>query len=652
MATFTINSPDGKAYTIEGDNAEGALAALQKHLGADQIHVQAPAQAGPSLLTPRRMADVNPFEEFRQKPANPFEQYRQNPAADYSKMSDTDLLRVVGANPIRVSAPDGSIVHFPAGTSDETINGAMRKAYLSGTFGGTPAAPSVAADVVKSAGIGIAKGTLGLAGMPGLASDFLARASQRASNFVADKLGMDRGPQVGENLLPNPDSLQKRVEGYTGDFYKPKTVAGEYAQTAGEFAPALIGGPETLAAKLFSRVAVPAVASEAAGQATKGTAAEPYARAAAAFLSPVAASTARRVITPLPASVERTALANNLTNEGVDLTAGQRTGSKPLQWAESTLGDMPGSGGPASRIQENQAQQFTAAALRRVGETADRADGATIDNAFNRIGGQFDAIGARNRLVPDPQLGNDLAAVQARYDRMVGPNARVPAVYNTIADIADQVGQNGGHLGGDQYVAMRSQLGSDARAARNDPYLQEALHGHQEALDNAFERTLQAAGNPQDIAALREARNQYRNMMVIEKAATGAGSATAEGLISPSQLRNATVTQNRRAYARGQGDFADLARSGEAVMKPLPQSGTAPRQNIQNIMSIIGSVAGGATAGLPGALAGIAAPAVAGRVLMSRPVQAYLGNQVVGPAGGSRGMDAVRAALLAASAPR
>ena len=655
MPVFEITTPDGKAYHVEGENAEGALAAVQKLTGAN------PAP-GPSLLSPRRMADVNPFEEYRQKPADEWADFRAKPTDEWAAFRAAPAAAVnpfeefrqkPATNPIRVSAPDGSIVHFPAGTSEETINGAMRKAYLSGTFGGTPAAPpSVADDVAKSGGIGLVKGALGLAGMPGLASDFLARASQRVSNFAADKMGMDRGPQVGETLLPTPDSLQKRVEGVTGDFYKPKTVAGEYAQTAGEFAPALVGGPETLAAKLFSRVAVPAVASEAAGQATKGTAAEPYARAAAAFLSPVATSTARRLVTPIPASAERTALANTLTNEGVDLTAGQRTGSKPLQWAESTLGDMPGSGGPASRIQENQAEQFTAAALRRVGETADRASPDVIDNAFRRIGGQFDAIGARNRLVPDPQLGNDLAAVQARYTRMVGPNARVPAVYNTIADIADQVGQNGGHLGGDQYVAMRSQLGADARAARNDPYLQEALHGHQAALDDAFERTLQASGNTADIAALREARNQYRNMMVLEKAASGAGSATAEGLVSPSQLRNATVGQNRRAYARGQGDFADLARSGEAVMKPLPQSGTAPRQNIQNIMSILGSVAGGATAGIPGAIAGIAAPAVAGRVLMSRPVQAYLGNQVLGPAGGSRGMDAVRAALLAASAPR
>jgi hypothetical protein len=62
----------------------------------------------------------------------------------------------------------------------------------------------------------------------------------------------------------------------------------------------------------------------------------------------------------------------------------------------------------------------------------------------------------------------------------------------------------------------------------------------------------------------------------------------------------------------------------------------------------------GATAGLPGAMAGIAAPAVAGRVLMSRPVQAYLGNQLLArrPVAGNRAFDAVRAALLAATSSR
>lgn len=135
------------------------------------------------LLSPRQMSEVNPFEQWRPKPAavvsdlppgfvmgspkdtgdlppgfvmgaapnyskmsdadlmkvvrpqahtrdvNPFEQWWQKPPQDYSKMSDADLMKAVQPRPIHIGAPDGSIVEFPVGTSDETINGAMRKAY-------------------------------------------------------------------------------------------------------------------------------------------------------------------------------------------------------------------------------------------------------------------------------------------------------------------------------------------------------------------------------------------------------------------------------------------------------------------------------------------------------------------------------------------
>jgi hypothetical protein len=728
MPTFEVTSPDGRAYHVEGDNAEGALAAVQ------QMHIQ--SATSDSLLSPRPTSDANPFEEYRQKPANPFEQYRQNPAhpsdlppgfvagpaaGDYSKMSDADLLRVVGANPIRIAAPDGSTVHFPAGTSDDTIKGAMAKAYpppgktiniqgrkvavddsffklspdeqnstvdeIAKSLSAAPAgrqvtdpallaqlnAPtSTAEDVAKSAGIGLVKGGIGLAGMAG----DLAEMAKKGADWVGSKLPSVPSPapdstlgQVGQFLRdesaksakfyhgsgdlpgsyvpPTGAQIQKSVEGVTGDFYQPKTTMGQYAQTAGEFAPALMGGPETLGAKLVSRIAVPAAVSETAGQLTKGTAAEPYARAAGALVSPLATSGLRRAITPLPANAERAALVDTLGNEGVDLTAGQRTGNKPLQWAESTFGDMPGAGGAAARTQENQAQQFTAAALRRAGETADRATPDVIDGAFRRIGSDFEGVAQRNHVVADSHLGNDLATVEAEYNNLVGPTQRAPVVENTMRDLGDIVAQNGGHITGEQYNALTSRLARQARGAKADPQLQEALTGTRGALDDAMERSLQASGNTADLDTLRTARRQYRNLLTVEKAATGAGAATAEGLISPSALRNATVTQNRRMYARGQGDFADLARAGEGVMKPLPNSGTAPRQYMQHMASIIGGVAGGATGGLPGAVAGIAAPAAAGRVLMSRPVQAYLGNRVLGPATENRRVNAVTAALLA-----
>jgi hypothetical protein len=108
--------------------------------------------------------------------------------------------------------------------------------------------PSVAADVAKSGGIGVVKGGLGLLGSLGDLTDLGAKGIEKASNFVSDRLGVDRyqrpaAPSILQNI-PTAGSLQRGVEGVTGEFYQPKTTAGEYAQTAGEFLPGLIGGPK------------------------------------------------------------------------------------------------------------------------------------------------------------------------------------------------------------------------------------------------------------------------------------------------------------------------------------------------------------------------------------------------------------------------
>src|SRR6266704_3219457 len=128
-----------------------------------------------------------------------------------------------------------------------------------------------AKDIAKSAGIGMAKGTIGLAGLPGAVANLLARGSQAATNLIAEKTGLDPGPQSGDAVLPTSASLQKNVEGVTGDFYKPQTLPGHYAETVGEFLPSAIAGPGGVARKVALQAVVPGLASEAAGQATSGS---------------------------------------------------------------------------------------------------------------------------------------------------------------------------------------------------------------------------------------------------------------------------------------------------------------------------------------------------------------------------------------------
>lgn len=181
-------------------------------------------------------------------------------------------------------------------------------------------------DVGKGAAGGVARGTTGLAGLLGD-----ARAAMNAGGeWIGNRLGLAPLPEDVKRANaaaapPTSADIRGAVEPYTGAFYEPKTRAGKFASTIGEFAPAAavpgagmsrfyssIPGlrvgvhslPQVVAARTVNTVA-PAVASETAGQITENTPYEPHARfigglggglAAAKAISP---QTAMSELTPV-----------------------------------------------------------------------------------------------------------------------------------------------------------------------------------------------------------------------------------------------------------------------------------------------------------------------------------------------------------------
>jgi hypothetical protein len=152
----------------------------------------------------------------------------------------------------------------------------------------------IAGDAAKSFGVGLGRGVIQLAGLSGDMREMLARGTQRAVDYIAP----DFAPNVGEALSkalastfpswsgPTSSQLQSAAESVTGPFYQPKTVVGDYAQTGGEFLPGVMLMPGGGLARSALRYGLlPALSSETAGQLTKGTAAEPWARAIAAILA-------------------------------------------------------------------------------------------------------------------------------------------------------------------------------------------------------------------------------------------------------------------------------------------------------------------------------------------------------------------------------
>ena len=172
-----------------------------------------------------------------------------------------------------------------------------------------PPKPSVIEDVAKSVPAGLARGVAGVVGLPGFLQDYvvdpLASAPGRAYNKLfgsgryEDTPSMAAGraavPRYGAGDVLTTENATRAIEGVTGPLYRPQTLPGEIAGTVAEFAPNAVLGGGT-AAQRAAQVVVPALASEASGQAARRIAPgfEPAARAAAGLAGGVGTALAQR----------------------------------------------------------------------------------------------------------------------------------------------------------------------------------------------------------------------------------------------------------------------------------------------------------------------------------------------------------------------
>lgn len=493
-----------------------------------------------------------------------------------------------------------------------------------------PAAPPPAKpweeDVGKSFMGGLRRGVEGLAGLPG----DVGRGQRWLTEKVMGALGADPATieAVGKytslpQYLPSTEEVQKTITNpVMGPSYKPQTRAGEYAATTGEFAPGVVGpgGPARWLGRALTDVITPAVTSESVGKLFEGTRLEPYVRAGTAMLSGPAAS-------EMIKGAGATPQARRLMDQGVDLSAGQATDSRGLKYAESELG-----GGVTQALQDRQKRQFTSRVMEGMG--APQGSLATTDDMtreYERIGNRFNNLAAQAGDVPlDVPAQQRLLDAQTQYRRQTGNNGGPLMVDDTIARIGNLLRQNPANpsITGEQLQILRSDLGADIRRARDagDTATLEALQSYQNTLDDAVEAHLTRT-NPELAGQYADTRQQYRNYLDAERGVTSGAQADAvEGVITPPNLRmGIRAVEGRRALAQGRGDYTDLANDAVSAMQPMPESGTSSRLMARAIPGAVGgAMLGGGLGALPGAALTMAMPSLAGRVLMSRPVQGAL----------------------------
>lgn len=560
----------------------------------------------------------------------------------------------------RITAPDGGTYDVTApddATQDQVL------AYAKENYGKAQKGAEDPSLLRKASGVSgaMAKGfTDSVAEAAGALPALVARGMNTAANLGAALVG-DKPPeyQIDPNTYANTIKKGFGAVADVGRMLTPDALKGDYktgtaekvaygaGHGAGDAAsiivPAAYVANTARAGTLASRVgeqlaAQPGlqVAAGMAGGATSEATDSPGLGLAASLAVPGAVSLARGIVSPVTNRLtpEMQRLAQQAEAEGIRLTPGQMTGSKPLQTAESVLEELPFSSGPQRAIRDEQQAAFNRAVLSRAGETADRATPDVVDAAFKRLGQNFTDLSARNTVAVDNQLLNDVGAVESQYLRRLPVNQQA-----SVKSYIDDIRNSGQAMAGDVYQDTRSMLSKSAKGYVNsDPLTAEALRKLRIALDEAATRSISAA----DSELWNTTRQQYGNLKAIAKAVSSPSATSAGGDISGAQLWNA-AKQGTTAdqFARGSGDLNDLARIGQAFIKPqTANSGSAQRLWAQGLltggpltsgatMAAMGSpVAGGMVAG------SLALPRLAQMLMNSDLGRAYLTNQAaqnIGP---------------------
>lgn len=554
-----------------------------------------------------------------------------------------------------VKLPDGTIGRFPDSMSDEDILAVLRKQFpptqSQRNFGQTFRENVIGSGEVDTPGerVGAAINDAGKAFLAGASRgvtglmDMVPNAFNAANNAVAtglERMGGDEGFAQGvRNAFPLPSNTTTEfasdVTGGATD-YRGNSRASRVASTVGEFMPLAVAGGAPVALGV-----VPGAASELAGEAAQDTTipdnvpvvggmdAEPFARIGAAVAAPGALNAARRVVTPNPADPARVAATAKLKAEGVDVTAGQKTGSEALKYREALAPRT-------NQLVADQNQQFTRAALKRIGADADRATPEVMRAAKGRIGKTFDEVTSDIELLPNDRLAKAARDVTRAYAENTAKTNIAPVIRNIASELQPIQSNLFKPMSGKQYKAYRSQLSK--LTTSSDSQLASAARDLISVLDDGMTNSLIATGNTQAMRSLADARRRWQDFLAIETAASRAGEDAAAGILSPQTIRNAIVAQGRRSYTQGDRELGELARAGATVTGKLPQTGAFPRAGLGTaVETLTGPTAGAITYGFtrdPALSAGVGllsamSPAVRSAATASRPGQAYLGNQLV-----------------------
>ena len=406
------------------------------------------------------------------------------------------------------------------------------------------------------------------------------------SGVSIPRLGERTGPTITRPVEPSPGTDVREMADYAYNNigmpeYIPATEMGRIGQ--GAISGAILGmiNPTTLPAAIAGGAASQGVFDLIKGQGGGDKAAAIGSLVAGLGAGGLANRGAQALIGPTSANVrpEKAALAERAQGMGIPITTADISENPMLAKRQQML---EAQGFPRSmETTQAQRQAFNRRVTAQMGEDAPAPTPEVMQRARTRIGGVFDRVAADTEINPQATngLAQNLAAIETEA-RSVLTDAEFGPLRRQMDNVLSTV-QQGGSITGESYQALtRRGAPLDVAQQSNNPNIAHYASRIRAALDDALEQS----ATPENVAALRTARQQWRAMRTIEANLKGAdtqAAAVSVGDVNPATLYRQVQQSydrfggaNPAATPLGQNEMVDLGKIGQGLLKAPNTSGT------------------------------------------------------------------------------
>lgn len=248
----------------------------------------------------------------------------------------------------------------------------------------------------------------------------------------------------------------------------------------------------------------------------------------------------------------------------IPVSLDQLSSSRAIKNVQKISQEIPLSG--QANFKESQMKAFNRALFKTVGVDADRFTPKTMSLAFQKVGGEFDALTKGKQFNIGKQFIEDLTGTLDDVESQYGKEA-AEIFQKEALKVVNDFG-TGDSITGELIAAQRARINKLARNSSN-PNIKNALLDLEGNLVDGI-----TSKDPAIRAMLTEAKKRYKNLIVLEPIARKSKG----GFISPSSLNNRVSQVYKRAHTVGNsGDIGELARIGNELLPELGGSDTAQK---------------------------------------------------------------------------